>query len=70
MSALVSSSRCSHGCYEFRKGYEAGRQTEDAMSNEFVKLELERVLQADAAEIVAAREKAQLIHRTRDIDAA
>jgi hypothetical protein len=40
------------------------------MSEELPKLELEKVLQSEAAEIVAAREKALLIHRTRDIDAA
>jgi hypothetical protein len=33
------------------------------------RLELENVLRADGAEIIAAREKARLIHRTRDIDA-
>ena len=33
-------------------------------------LEFEKVLRADAAEIIAAREKAQIIHRGRDIDAA
>ena len=34
------------------------------------RLELENVLQADGAEIVAAHEKARLIHHTRDINAA
>lgn len=33
-------------------------------------LEIEKVFQMDAAEMVAAREKAMLIHHTRDIDAA
>lgn len=40
------------------------------MSKRLSKLELERVLQRDAAEIVAARKKAQIIHRTQDIDIA
>lgn len=34
------------------------------------KFEIEKVFQMDAAEMVAAREKAILIHHTRDIDAA
>jgi hypothetical protein len=34
------------------------------------KFELEKFFQSDAAEIVAAREKAVLIHHTRDIDTA
>ena len=40
------------------------------MSPKLPKLELEQVMQSDAAEMVAAREKAVLIHHTRDIDAA
>jgi hypothetical protein len=40
------------------------------MFNELPKLELERVLQSDAAEIFAAREKARLIHGTHNIGAA
>src|SRR6266852_6660663 len=40
------------------------------MGQELRKLELEKVLRADAAEIVAAREKAILIHHSGDIDAA
>ncbi len=34
------------------------------------RLEFEKVLRADAAEIFAAREKAQIIHQGKDIDAA
>ena len=40
------------------------------MGNRLRKLELEKVLLADAADIVAAREKAQIIHHTKDIGAA
>jgi hypothetical protein len=40
------------------------------MTNEFSKLPFESVLQGDAAEIVAAREKARLMHRTKDIRAS
>jgi len=40
------------------------------MTQKLPKLELERVLQRDAAEIVDAHKKAQIIHRTRDIDTA
>jgi len=40
------------------------------MADDLRKLELRDVLQADAAEIVAARTKALLIHRSGDIDAA
>jgi len=40
------------------------------MSPKLSKLELEQVMQSDAAEMVAARKKAILIHHTRDIDAA
>lgn len=38
--------------------------------NGLPKLEFEKVLRADAAEIITAREKAQIIHRGNDIDAA
>jgi hypothetical protein len=40
------------------------------VADETRKLELRQVLQADAAEIIAARTKALLIHHTGDIDAA
>lgn len=40
------------------------------MSTDSPKLELEKILLSDAAEIIAAREKAILIHHTKDIDAA
>lgn len=43
-----------------------GRLRPDALP----RLELENVLLADGAEIVAAHGKARLIHRTRDIDVA
>src|SRR2546423_9766552 len=40
------------------------------MVKEFSKLSLETVLQSEAAEIIAAREKARLVHRTKDIRAS
>lgn len=40
------------------------------MEKPLPRFELEQVFQHDAAGIIAAREKAQIIHRTKDIDAA
>jgi hypothetical protein len=40
------------------------------MSKELTKLEIEKVFLSDAAEIVAARAKAIIIHHTKDIDTA
>src|SRR6266550_9409493 len=40
------------------------------MSDHFPRLKMEKVLQSDAAEIVAAREKSRLIHGTKNINAS
>src|SRR5437667_9921374 len=40
------------------------------MNHEFPKFELEQILRSDAADIVAAREKARIMHHGRDIRAA
>ena len=49
----------------------SGADTGETLSpGELPRLEFEKVLRADAAEIIAAHEKAQIIHRGRDIDAA
>src|SRR4028118_18043 len=49
----------------------SGADTGETLSpGELPRLEFEKVLRADAAEIIAAGEKAQIIHRGRDIDAA
>lgn len=46
------------------------RRMGDSMNISLPSLALDRVLQSDAAEILAAREKARIIHGTRDIDSA